>query len=319
MAAGVSRLRSARYDRSVRALITGGHGFVGRHLAHHLREAGDDVVILDRDDGVVADITDADAVRRALGEVGPEAVYHLAGWADVGASWAQPAAVLQVNAMGTLNVLQACMQSDVRRVLSVASADVYGVVTVEDLPLTEGSPLRPTSPYAASKVAADALAQQAFLGYGLEVVRVRPFNHLGPGQSEQFVAPALAARIARAERDGSDTIAVGNLSARRDFTDVRDIVRAYRLLVETGAAGEVYNVCSGRDLAVQDLADRLVALATRPIRLEPDASLLRPVDLPVLRGDASRLRAATGWKPEIGIEETLGDLLDDMRSRVASD
>lgn len=302
----------------MRALITGGHGFVGRHLADHLRDAGDDVTILDRHDGLVADITDATAVLRALREAQPEAVYHLAGWADVGASWKQPAAVLRVNAEGTLNVLQACVEVGVRRVLSVASADVYGVVTPEELPLTERSPLRPTSPYAASKVAADAVAQQAFLGHGLAVVRVRPFNHLGPGQAEQFVAPALAARIARAERDGSDAIPVGNLSARRDFTDVRDIVQAYRRLIEDGEAGEVYNVCSGRDLAVQELADHLVSLASHPIRLEADPSLLRPVDLPVLRGDASKLQAATGWEPQIGIETTLSDLLDDMRERVAA-
>jgi GDP-4-dehydro-6-deoxy-D-mannose reductase len=168
-------------------------------------------------------------------------------------------------------------------------------------------------------VAADALALQAFLGYGLGVIRVRPFNHLGPGQSEGFVAPALAARIARAERDGHDSIVVGNLSARRDFTDVRDVVRAYRLLVEHGQPGEVYNVCSGTDTPVQDLADRLVSLAARPIALEPDASLMRPVDLPVLRGDASKLAAATGWRPQLSLDQTLSDLLDDMRQRVGGE
>ncbi len=146
---------------------------------------------------------------------------------------------------------------------------------------------------------------------------MRPFNHLGPGQSEQFVAPALAARIARAERDGHRTIPVGNLSARRDLTDVRDIVRAYRLLVEQGEPGEVYNVCSGRDIAIQELADQLVGLASTPVELEPDPSLLRPVDLPVLRGDPSKLQHATGWAPEIPIERTLADLLDDMRRRVS--
>ena len=225
-------------------------------------------------------------------------------------------AVLRVNAEGTLHVLRACTAAGVGRVLAVASADVYGVVTEDELPLTEDSPLRPTSPYAASKVAADALAQQAFLGHGLGVVRVRPFNHLGPGQSEQFVAPAIAARIARAERDGTDSIPVGNLSARRDVTDVRDVVRAYRLLVERGRPGEVYNVCTGRDLAIQTLADLLVGLARRPIELEADAALLRPADLPVLRGDASKLRAATGWEPSLPIEQTVADLLDDMRQRI---
>ncbi|MEQ1787888.1 MAG: GDP-mannose 4,6-dehydratase, partial [Acidimicrobiales bacterium] len=255
----------------------------------------------------------------AASAAAPDAVYHLAGWADVGASWGDPVAVLRVNAEGTLHVLRACTAAGVSRVLAVASADVYGVVTADELPLTEESPLRPTSPYAASKLAADALAQQAFLGHGLGVVRVRPFNHLGPGQSEQFVAPAIAARIARAERDELDSIPVGNLSARRDVTDVRDVVRAYRLLIEHGTPGDVYNVCTGQDLAVQALADLLVSMARRPVALEPDPALLRPVDLPVLRGDATKLRTATGWAPRIPIEQTAADLLDDMRQRILDD
>jgi GDP-4-dehydro-6-deoxy-D-mannose reductase len=303
----------------MRAVVTGGLGFVGRHLVAHLREAGDEVTTLDHHGDQAVDIMDGPAVAAALAEAAPEAVYHLAGWADVGASWSDPAGVLRVNAEGTLHVLSACTAAGVRRVLAVASADVYGVVTEEELPLTELSPLRPTSPYAASKLAADAVAQQAFLGYGLGVVRVRPFNHLGPGQSERFVAPAIAARIARAERDGMGTIAVGNLSARRDVTDVRDVVRAYRLLIERGTAGDVYNVCTGEALAVQTLADLLVGLATRPIQLVTDPALLRPVDLPVLEGDASKLRAATGWQPRIPIEQTVADLLDDMRERVRTE
>jgi GDP-4-dehydro-6-deoxy-D-mannose reductase len=300
----------------MRALITGGLGFVGCHLRDHLVASGDDVVTLDRHSEPPVDITDLASVQAAVAAARPEAVYHLAGWADVGGSWKHPHTVLRVNGEGTLNVLEACREAGVDRVLAVASADVYGVVSEDELPLDEHAPLRPTSPYAASKLAADALAQQAFLGHGLGVIRVRPFNHLGPGQSEQFVAPALAARIVRAERAGDTAITVGNLSARRDFTDVRDIVRAYRLLMERGAPGEVYNVCSGRDLSIQYLADHLVSLATRPIELRPDPELMRPADLPVLRGDASKLRAATGWAPEIPIEQTLADLLDELRQRL---
>jgi GDP-4-dehydro-6-deoxy-D-mannose reductase len=303
----------------MRAVVTGGLGFVGRHLVAHLLAGGDEVITLDHNGAHPVDILDGPAVAEALLTAAPDAVYHLAGWADVGSSWSDPVSALRVNAEGTLHVLRACEAAAVPRVLAVASADVYGVVTPADLPLTEASPLRPTSPYAASKAAADALALQAFLGHGLGVIRVRPFNHLGPGQSESFVAPALAARIARAERDGLDTIRVGNLSARRDVTDVRDVVRAYRLLVERGEPGEVYNVCSGQDIAIQELADLLVALARRPITLEPDSSLLRPVDLPLLRGDASKLRGATGWRPELLVEQTLADLLDDMRDRVRAE
>jgi GDP-4-dehydro-6-deoxy-D-mannose reductase len=300
----------------MRALITGGLGFVGRHLSQHLHDTGDDVTILDRHGPDAVDITDASAIAKAITAAAPDAVYHLAGWADVGASWHDPVGTFRANAEGSLHVLQACIAAEVGRVLAVASADVYGIVAESALPLTEESPVLPTSPYAASKVAADALAQQAFLGHGLGVVRVRPFNHLGPGQSEHFVAPAIAARIARAERDGVPTIPVGNLTARRDLTDVRDVVRAYRLLIEHGRAGDVYNVCTGRDLAVQTLADLLVGMARRPVELVPDPDLLRPVDLPVLRGDASKLRAATGWEPKIAIEQTLRDLLDDMRERI---
>jgi GDP-4-dehydro-6-deoxy-D-mannose reductase len=299
----------------VRALVTGGLGFVGRHLVAHLRDSGDEVDVLDRHGESAVDITDAEAVRAAVTRSAPDAVYHLAGWADVGGSWKHPVEAFRANAEGTLNVLLACADGQVDRVLSVGSADVYGVVTEAELPLTESSALRPASPYAASKVAADFLGLQAFLGQGLGVIRVRAFNHLGPGQTDRFVAAALAARIAANERDGGDTVRVGDLSARRDFTDVRDVVRAYRLLVELGAPGEVYNVCTGRDLAVQELADAMLAMATRPMALEVDASLLRPVEVPVLRGDATKLRDATGWEPLIPIEQTLADLLDDQRAR----
>ena len=173
--------------------------------------------------------------------------------------------------------------------------------------------MRPVSPYAASKVAADFLAVQARLGYGQDVVRARAFNHLGPGQSDRFVAPALASRIVANERHGGDEVPVGNLAARRDFTDVRDVVRAYRLLVERGAAGQAYNVCSGTAVAIQQLADRLLALAERPMRLVVDPERYRPVDVPAVVGDATRLRKETGWQPEIDLDTTLADVLAHWR------
>ena len=300
----------------MRALVTGASGFVGPHLVRHLEAEGDEVEGFDRARGGV-DITDADAVAEVVGAARPDAVYHLAGWSDVGRSWSAPVETFRANAEGTLNVLQACVQSGVERVLLVGSADVYGLVGEDDLPLDEDAPLRPVSPYGASKVAADILGLQAHLGHGLGVVRVRAFNHLGPGQSDHFVAAALAARIARNEVDGGDVVPVGNLTARRDFTDVRDVVRAYRLLVVRGEPGEVYNVCSGRDVAVQELADRLVAMARHPMRLETDPSLARPIDLPVLRGDPTRIAKATGWEPRIPLEQTLTDLLEEWRGRLA--
>jgi GDP-4-dehydro-6-deoxy-D-mannose reductase len=308
-----------------KVLITGAAGFVGRHLTAHLEACGDEVVGVDRfpiegSDLPGVDITDAAAVASLMETIRPEAIYHLAGWADVGGSWKAPVEAFRANAEGTLNVLGAAVDAGVSRVLAVSSADVYGKVEPAELPLTEDSPLRPASPYAASKVAADYLGLQAWLGRALPVLRVRAFNHLGPGQTDKFVAPAIASRIARAERDGNAApLPIGDLSARRDFTDVRDVVRAYRLLMEKGEAGEVYNVCSGVDLAVQDLADQMLAQARIPLRFETDPELLRPVEVPVLRGSHDRLTDATGWEPEIPIAQTLTDLLEDWRERVAAE
>ena len=307
-----------------RVLITGAAGFVGRHLTTHLEACGDEVIGVDRIHSAGSqipgvDITDADAVGKLLRDLRPTAIYHLAGWADVGGSWKAPVDAFRANAEGTLNVLSAAVDAGVSKVLAVSSADVYGKVEPSELPLTEDSPLRPASPYAASKVAADYLGLQAWLGRGLPVLRVRAFNHLGPGQTDKFVAPAIASRIARAERDGGPSVLpIGDLSARRDFTDVRDVVRAYRLLMDKGEPGEVYNVCSGVDLAVQDLADQMLAQAQIPLRFETDEDLLRPVEVPVLRGSHDRLSDATGWEPEIPISQTLTDLLEDWRQRVNS-
>lgn len=300
----------------MRALVTGAGGFVGGHLVAHLAEAGDEVTTTDPAHGG-ADVTDAEAVATEVADAAPEVIYHLAGWANVGTSWDHPAQAFRVNAEGTLNVLAAARAADVGRVVAVSSADVYGKAPPEEMPLTEESPLRPTSPYAVSKVAADYLGLQAWLGHGLEVMRARAFNHLGPGQSDGFMASALASRIARAERDGGEVLPIGDLTARRDHTDVRDVVRAYRLLATGGQAGEAYNVCSGQDVAVQDVADALLAMARTDLRFEVDEALLRPVDLPVLKGSHAKLTAATGWEPEISLETTLADLLDDWRTRLA--
>ena len=300
----------------MRALVTGAGGFVGAHLTAHLESSGDEVIGWDRTlEGI--DITDGPAVTTAMAELRPTAVYHLAGDADVGGSWDHPASTFRANAEGTLNVLLGCRDAGVERVLVVGSADVYGRVHTDDLPITEQCPLRPVSPYAASKVAADFLAVQAGLGYGLDVIRTRPFNHLGPGQSPRFVAPALAQRVAQAEINGGGEIPVGNLTPKRDFTDVRDVVRAYRLLVLDGQPGEAYNICSGAAVAVQELVDAFIAMATVDVRLTSDPDLQRPVDIPVLLGDNSKIEASTGWQPEIPLSQTLADLMGTARSRVA--
>ena len=299
----------------MKTLVTGAGGFVGTALVDHLRAAGDEVVGIDHATG--PDITDPAGVREAVERYRPDTVYHLAAVTHIGASWEAPLEVFRVNAEGTLNVLSACAATGVGRVLVVGSADEYGAVRPEDLPLTEEAPLRPLTPYGASKVAADYLALQAFLGQGLPVIRVRAFNHSGPTQSERFMIPGLARRIAAAEREGRKDVPVGSLEPVRDYTDVADVVVAYRLLVERGEPGEVYNVCSGVGRSVADVADALLALARHAIELVPDPSLLRPVEVPRLVGDNRRLREATGWAPQIPFEQTLAAVLDRWRAEAA--
>lgn len=297
----------------MKVAVTGARGFVGPHLVAHLEACGDDVLSLDRHGPDSFDVTDATQVRSRLTDSRPEIVYHLAALSHVGESWKSPAESFRVNAEGTLNILHTCTELSVPRVVVVLSSEEYGRVDEADLPLTEESPLRPVTPYGAAKAAADLLALQSFLGDGLGTIRVRPFSHTGPGQTPRFVVPALALRIARAERDEIEEIPVGSLDAVRDLTDVRDVVRAYRLVAHQGEPGEVYNVCSGVGVSVQEIADRLLARAKRPIRLVSDPELVRPVEVPRLVGSNARLRAATGWAPEISLDETLADVLQGAR------
>jgi GDP-4-dehydro-6-deoxy-D-mannose reductase len=298
----------------MRVAVTGSSGFVGRHLVPFLRGLGDEVVTLDHSGEPPVDVTDTHRVREVLRAARPDAVYHLAGLSHVGSSWDAPEVVFRVNAVGALSVLRACGDAGVERVLVVGSADEYGVVDGDDLPITEDAAVRPITPYGASKAAADVLALQAFLGDGLGTVRVRAFNHTGPGQSTTMLVPGLAARIALAERAGTREIRVGRLDVVRDLTDVRDVVRAYRLLVERGTPGDAYNVCSGRGVSVQDVAEAMVAMSDAPLDLVVDAELVRPVDVPRLVGSPAKLRSATGWQPEIPLEQTLREVLEAARA-----
>jgi GDP-4-dehydro-6-deoxy-D-mannose reductase len=298
----------------VKALVTGAGGFVGPHLCAHLRAAGDEVV----DPGnerAGFDVTNREIVEDVLKRHRPDVVYHLAARSDVAASWRDPTGSLRVNVEGTQHVLDGARAAGVQRVLVVGSAEEYGRVDPADLPLGEDAPLRPITPYGASKVAASYVALQAWLGAGLETIRVRPFSHTGPGQLDTFLIPALARRIVAAERDAGATVTVGALDPVRDVSDVRDVVRAYRLLMAQGVPGEVYNVCGGTGIAVREILDRLVGRARRPVRVEIDPALLRPVEVPVLVGDAAKLRATTGWAPEHAIDATLDDVLAEARAR----
>jgi len=294
----------------VRAFITGAGGFVGQWLAAHLGASGDGLVARDAE----TDVTDENAVARAIEEAEPDVVYHLAARSHVGESWQSPVEVLRVNVLGTAAVLAATRRAAAPEttVVVVSSAEVYGALSPDELPVAETAPLRPATPYAASKAAAEVVALQAWRGYGQHVVVARPFNHVGPGQSEKFAVPGLARRILDARRAGSREVPVGTVTTRRDFTDVRDVVRAYRLLAQAGEPGGVYNVCSGRDVAIAEIAERLMTLSGGRLRLVTDPDLVRPVDVQVVRGDPSRLQSATGWAPEIPLDETLRSVLEEL-------
>jgi GDP-4-dehydro-6-deoxy-D-mannose reductase len=297
----------------VKAVVTGARGFVGRHLSRHLGELDVEVVTLDLDDARPVDITDRDAVARRMADESPDVVYHLAARSHVGDSWTDGDALTEVNVGGTRAVVDACVAAGVGRVLVVGSAEQYGTVDPAAVPVGEDTACRPVSPYGKSKVAAEAVALEAHRVHGLAVVCTRAFNHTGPGQAPNFLVPGLAARIAAAERAGSDEIALGNGDPVRDFSDVRDVVRAYALLAERGVAGEVYNVCSGQGVRVGDVAARLVALARRPLRIVTATDLVRAVDVPVLVGDPTKLVAATGWQRAHDLDDTLAAVLDAAR------
>ena len=303
----------------MRALVTGATGFVGPHLIAHLRASGDDVVLPGDAEGAngTFDITDRAVVHDVLDAQRPEVVYHLAAWSDVGASWRDPIGCLRVNVEGTANVLDAARAAGVRRVLVVGSSEEYGKIDDDGARLREDAPVRPITPYGASKVAASFQAMQAWLGGGLETIRVRAFSHTGAGQTDRFVVPALAHRIVAAERAHAPAISVGARSPVRDLSDVRDIVRAYRLLVERGEPGEVYNVCRGTGVSIGEIADGLVARAggASPLTVEVDEALVRPVEVPRLVGDPTKLVDATGWQPEFSLDDTLGAVLAYARAQ----
>ena len=299
----------------MKALVTGAAGFVGQHLVAHLLQCGDEVVGVDRADG--PDLLDENAIAAFIAAAKPDAIYHLGGWSDVGASWDHPLESFRVNAEGTLNIVLGARQVENAKVICISSADVYGKVQADQLPITESTAFQPVTPYASSKIAADMIALQAFLGYGVQTIRVRAFNHLGPGQSTNFFTSALARRIAENEVSGETKLSVGNLTPRRDMTDVRDVVKAYRLLAEKGVAGEAYNVCTGVDYTIGEIAEMLVRCARHPMELEIDPALQRPVETPVLRGDPAKLKKATGWEPAIPLAQTLEDVLHYQRQAVA--
>jgi GDP-4-dehydro-6-deoxy-D-mannose reductase len=316
----------------MRALITGAAGFVGTHLCAYLLAhttwaqtgavyPGPAAPSADpRLTFVHADLRDPAAVCALVEAALPDFVFHLAAQAAIPASFSDPWETLETNIRGQLNLLEALRAlRPAARVLVVGSSEEYGAPAPGELPQTEERPLRPGTPYAVSKVAQDLLGLQYFLSYRMPIVRVRPFNHTGPGQSERFVAPAFAAQIARIEAGLQEPVLrVGNLEAVRDLSDVRDIVRGYHLALTQGVPGEVYNLASGRPVAMRELLDMLLARARVPIGVEPDPARVRPLDVPVSFGSAAKLERQTGWAPAIALEQTVQDTLATWRAQVGA-
>jgi GDP-4-dehydro-6-deoxy-D-mannose reductase len=310
-----------------RVLITGASGFAGRHLASHLSTSGDfDITGLSSrkrpplDGGrlLVCDLRDADLTRRTLEHYQPEIVFHLAGQSHVPRAFAAPAETLVANVVGSINLFEACRMAEIEPVIvSVGSAEVYGPVSPEAIPIREDQPFAPNNPYASSKAAQDLYARQYYASYGMKIVSTRPFNHVGPGQADRFVVSSFARQIAEVEAGLADPVVlVGNLDPVRDFLDVRDVVRAYVALADERFAGDVFNIASGRGIRIQDVLDMLIAESTHDIEVRVDPERVRPVEVPEFRGDASKLTAATGWEPEIPFSTSIRDILNYWRASI---
>jgi GDP-4-dehydro-6-deoxy-D-mannose reductase len=311
----------------MRALITGMTGFVGGHLVASLRESGAEVHgtllptgVETAPSGTVGhpvDITDADAMADLMALVAPDAVFHLAGAASVGQSFADPAGTWHVNVEGTRGVLEALRRAAPSgRMVIALSGEEYGRVHAADLPVTEDTPLQPLSPYAESKVAADDLCRDYHRDYGLAVLRLRAFNQLGPGQDPRFVLPSICKQVADAEMAGEPIcrLELGNIDTRRDFLDVRDVVAAYRLLVERGDPARVYLAGTGRSVAVRDLVNLVVSLARLPVEVVADPTRIREGEQTDLYAEPGALKDL-GWAPRIPIKESIADTLEYWRAR----
>lgn len=300
----------------MRVLVTGAAGFAGGWLVRTLRARGQTVVAASQDglappalagegaEWIALDVTSDDGVREAMSRARPDAVYHLAGQASVAGAFADPLGTWDVNATGTLRLALALPKGT--RLLVVSSAEVYGLVPEGEQPITEDRSPRPCNPYAASKAAAEIAAVQAA---GVDVVIARSFNHTGPGQDTRFALASFARQIAGMNGQPDPVLRVGNLSARRDLLDVRDVVLGYARLMEAGEPGGVYNVCSGAARSMEDVVRDLIRISGVPARVEVDPERVRLVDIPLLLGSSGRL-AALGWAPAIPFEQTLRDLLD---------
>jgi GDP-4-dehydro-6-deoxy-D-mannose reductase len=314
-------------------LITGASGFAGTHLCEYLltqkqfeiygtyllEESVQKSPVKEKIQFKKIDLVDKQQTTNLIREIKPDALIHLAAASSPNQSFKDPAATFIANVTSQINILEAMRENNLTNTntLIISSGDIYGSVQPEELPVNEKSPLRPTSPYAVSKITQDYLGLQYFLTYNLQCVRVRPFNHIGPAQSPGFVVSDFSKQIAEIEKDKKEpVIYVGNLNAKRDFTDVRDTIQAYYLLLQKGIPGEPYNIGSGKSHSAKEILDILLKLSTTKITIKQDPQKLRPIDTPDITCDSTKLNKLTGWKPKIPLEKTLQDTLDYWRSIV---
>jgi GDP-4-dehydro-6-deoxy-D-mannose reductase len=315
-----------------RVLVTGVTGFAGSHLVDYMLTRNDCEIFgiqrwrsplenvrhfMDRITMVECDLRDASSTRDTLERMRPDWIFHLAAQSFVPTSWSAPTESLTTNVLGQLNIFEAVRRIGLQcRIQIACSSEEYGMVYADELPIRETNPLRPLSPYAVSKVAQDMLAYQYWMSWKVDSVRTRGFNHEGPRRGPVFVASDFAKQIADIEKGLKPPVLhVGNLEARRDFTDVRDMVRGYWLALEKCEPGEVYNLCSGKDYSIQRVLDLLLGMTKVKIEVREDRMRLRPSDVPVLLGDRTKFTRATGWEPVIPFEQTLQDMLDFWRAR----
>lgn len=314
-----------------KAFITGISGFAGSFLAELLLTEGLEVHgthissdtkniehIKSRIQLHRVDLLEKEKIQKCISEVQPDMVYHLAALTSPAESFSSPETVVINNVTAQIHLLEALrLYANTPRIMIISSAEVYGIVNSSDLPISESVELRPGSPYAVSKIAQDYLGLQYFLSYGMDIIRVRPFNHIGPRQSASFVVSSFAKQIAEAEKSkNGKEILVGNLDAKRDFTDVRDMVRAYLLLAQKGESGEVYNIGSGLSHKISDILGKLVSLSYEKIETKVDPSRMRPSDVPDIRSDNTKIKNLTNWEPTIPLDQTLKDTLDYWRDNV---
>ena len=317
----------------MKVLITGITGMAGSHLADYLiNQPGVEIVgtlrwrskteniehLRDRVNFIECELKDPFSVKSLITQSKPDVIFHLAAQSFVPTSWNSPQDTLVNNILSEVNIFEAVRQTDIDPVIQIAcSSEEYGLVYPNEVPITENNPIRPLSPYAVSKVSQEYLAYQYHKSYGLKTIVTRTFNHTGPRRGQVFVTSNFARQVVEIEKGLKDPVLeVGNLSAKRDFTDVRDTVRGYWLAVTNGVPGEVYQICSGKAYSIQEVIDILISLTKVKIEVRQDPARMRPSDVPILLGSYEKFREQTGWKPEIPFEQTLRDLLDYWRERI---